>query len=293
MKKIFLLILLMPAVIISQELSAKVTINVEQLPTKYKEKLVNFEQDVTAYINNTRFTGQNWEWDKINCSLNIFFMSGFEEDGYSAQAVITSQRPVEGSTKKSLMISILDNNWKFRYEKGMSMYFGQTDFNPLMSFIDFYAYVILGFDADSYEPLAGSDYFNKALDIAVKGSSNQYGDGYQSSSSTYNKRGLVEGILNAKFRLFREDFYDYHYNGLDIFASDKNKAQANIVKLINNLYKMKDEIGARSVVLPVFFDAKAGEISEYLKGYGDKKIFETLQKLDPGNISKYKTADES
>ncbi|MFH1194465.1 MAG: DUF4835 family protein [bacterium] len=293
MKKIIFLLLFVPVVIISQELNAKVTLNIEQLPTKYKEKLVLFEQQIAEYINNTRFTGENWEWDKIQCSFNIFFISGFEENGFSAQVVITSQRPVEGTDKRSLMLNILDNSWKFRYESGQTNYFGQTDFNPLLSFIDFYAYMILGFDADSYEPLAGSNFYQKALDIAIKGSSSQYSDGWATSSATYNKRGLVEGLLNAKFGKFREDFYEYHYNGLDIFASEKNKAQANIAKMINNLFKMKDEIGARNVVLPVFFDAKSSEIVEYLKGYSDKSIFQTLQKIDPGNITKYRAAEES
>lgn len=292
MKKILIIFLFLPAILISQELTAKVTLNIEQLSTKYKEMLVNFEQDIANYINNTRFTGSNWEWEKIQCSFTIFFISGFEENGFTAQAVITSQRPVEGSDKKSLMVSVLDNTWKFRYEKGQSMYFGQKDFDPLLSFVDFYAYIILGLDADSYEPLSGSDYYQKALDVAIKGSSSQFSDGWVTSSSTYNKRGLVEGLLNAKFRKFREDFFDYHYNGLDIFPVDKSKAQANFVKLINNLFKMKDEIGARSVVMPVFFDAKSGEIVDVLRDYQDKTIFQTLQKLDPGNITKYRAAEE-
>ncbi len=74
---------------------------------------------------------------KLKCSFNIFFTSASEEVNYSAQVVINSTRPVEGSENRSLMLNIMDSKWTFQYQKNQSIYFNPTDFSPLTSFLDF------------------------------------------------------------------------------------------------------------------------------------------------------------
>lgn len=184
----------------------------------------------------------------------------------------------------------MDNLWKFKYEPNQALYFNPTIFDPLTSFLDYYAYIILGFDADSYEPLSGSTYFQKAYDIAILGTTTKYSEGYQLSSTSYNKRGLVENLLNAQYQTFRHDFYNYHYNGLDIFAKKPDKAVSNMANLIKNLFDIKDKIDRRSPLLKVFFDSKYNEIIEYMKKYPDQSIFEKLKSIDPAHVTKYNEA---
>jgi hypothetical protein len=172
------------------------------------------------------------------------------------------------------------------------MYFKQVDFDPLLSFLDFYAYLIIGFDSDSYDPMGGSEWFNKALEIVVKGAGSNNKTGWEYQSASYNKRALLNDLMAAKFQQFREDYYDYHFNGLDIFSRDKAKAQANIVKLINHLNEKIDQLDPRSVLMRVFFNAKAGEMTDYLMDFPDKSIFNTLIKIDNSNMSKYEKALE-
>ncbi len=290
MKKLLFIIFVVVSTIKSQELDATVTVNYEQLPVAAKERLENFQSQIQNYLNNTKFTKGNWEGDRIKCSFNIFFISANDETTYMAQLVVTSQRPIEGTERNSLMLNILDNAWNFKYEKNQAMYFNQTDFDPLVSLLDYYAYIIIGFDLDSYYKLGGSEYFSKALEITIKGANSQFGEGWQAKGTLYNRRGLAENLVNAKYQQFRMDYFDYHYNGLDLLESDNETAMKNIVKLIKNLEKVRDQIDTRSVLLKVFFDAKAGEIVEVLKNYPDKSIFETLKKIDAPHIAKYEEA---
>lgn len=291
MKKIIFLFFFYTVIICAQELEATVEINTEQLPVAARERLENFKYQIQDYLNNNKFTRQPWEGEKIKCNFNIFFTGADNEISYGAQLVVVSQRPIEGTLLNSLMINILDNSWFFQYEKNQSMYFQQTDFNPLTSLLDFYAYIIIGFDMDSYYRLGGTEYFSKALEIAVRGGSTKFSEGWQSESSTYNRRGLVDDLVNAKFQQLRSDIFDYHYNGIDIYnTEEKQTAIKNISKLVLNLYKIKDQISSRSVFMKVFFDAKAGEIAQYLKDYPDKEIYNYLKKLDPPHISKYDEA---
>ncbi|MFC2084912.1 DUF4835 family protein [Bacteroidota bacterium] len=276
-----------------QELNANVTVSYEQLTNDYKERLVDFNQAIEEYFNSSQFTEDVWEWPKITCNFTIFFTSASDETKYSAQVVITSQRPVEGTQMNSLMLSIMDNSWAFDYERGQALYFNQTDFNPLTSFLDFYAYLIIGFDMDSYEPYSGSDYFNEAMNITGLGRSSGYSDSWQIKSSSYNKRALIEDITEATFQQFRQDFTDYHYNGLDLYYKDKNAGLKNIIKLVQNLESVKKKLNRRSVLLNVFFEAKHKELIDYVKKYDDKEsVFEILKKVDPERVSKYIEAIE-
>ncbi|MEW6506870.1 MAG: DUF4835 family protein [Bacteroidota bacterium] len=295
MKKIILLFLISLTIVnrnYSQELDATVVANFENLPVAAKDRLINFGFQVKEYLNNTKFTRQNWEGDKIKCNFNIFFTGGTDELIYNAQLVISSQRIIEGTPRSSLMLSIMDNSWQFKYERNQAMYFNQTDFDPLTSLLDYYAYIIIGFDLDSYYKLGGTEFFSKAFDITVKGASNQFADGWQAKSTAYNRRGLAENLVNAKYQQLRQDIFDYHYNGLDLYHSPQTKLQAqeNMVKLIRNLDKVRGTLDPRSVFLKVFFDAKAGEFVEYLKDYKDKEIFNMLKRINASHISKYDEA---
>ena len=294
MKKLilFALILFSFSTIYSQELEATVQINTEQLQTVYKENLEVFQAQIEDYLNNTKFTGANWEWPKIKCSFNMFFTAGKNETNYTVQVVINSTRTVEESENQSLMLNIMDDKWSFQYEKNQSIYYEPTTFNALTSFLDFYALVIIGMDADSFEPFAGTAFFQEAMRIAVLGGSTGYNDSWGTSSSSYNKRGFIEDATSAAFQRFRQDIFDYHYNGIDIFSRDRDEAYKSFVKLVDNLAKLQKMTNRRSPFINAFFDAKSGELISYLEDYSDRSVFTKLIKIDPAHTTKYIEAEE-
>ncbi len=293
MKKLVVVVLfLLNLNIWGQELEATVQINAEQLQSVYKENLEVFKFQIEEYLNNTKFTNGTWEWPRIKCSFNIFFTAASNETNYSAQVVINSTRPVEGSENRSLMLNIMDSKWSFIYEKNQSLYYEPTDFDPLTSFLDFYSLVIIAMDADSYEPFAGTPFFQEAMRISIMGGSTGYSSSWGTSSSSYNKRGFVEDASSAGFQKFRQDIFDYHYNGLDVFYRDKEATYKAISKLVDNLVKLKKATNRRSPFITAFFDAKSGEIISYLEDYPDRTIFTKLLKVDPAHTTKYIEAEE-
>lgn len=288
MIKKFLILLYLPlASLLSQELNSTVTVNFEGLAVNYREKLVDFAGIIESYINTTQFTGEAWDGQKIDCSYNIFFTAASGETEYTAQVVIVSTRPVYKSTKQSPMLTISDPNWSFRYEPNQSLYANQATFDPLTSFIDFYANIIIGFDWETWQELGGTPYFNKAFNILNLSSSSSYKTGWEQSSASYSKWGLCNDLLNDKYRAFREAYYVYHY-GVDEFQIRKKDAQDKIVHLITVLEDMQKKVGINtSVLMKQFFDTKNGEIVELLKDYPDNQIFQRLKKIDPPHAAKY------
>ena len=287
MKKIILLILVVSSYSYSQELNCNVIVNYQNVPVKNRELLVDFANVVKDYMNTTRFTNETWEGDKIDCTLNIFFTSASSDVDYGAQIVVVSQRPVYKSTRNSLMLTINDGSWSFKYEVGQSMYANLDAFDPLTSLLNYYALIIIGFDLDTWEVLGGTPFFKKAFDIVNLASTSSYTTGWLASSSPYNRWGLVSNLLDEKYSAVRSAIFDYHY-GIDIYSLNKQVGQAKINGLINILYDMYQREGLiKSVFVKTFFDAKYGEITDHMEDFGDKTIFEKLKKIDPSHAGRY------
>ena len=184
------------------------------------------------------------------------------------------------------MLTISDPNWSFRYVPNQAMYANQATFDPLTSFLDFYANIIIGFDWETWADLGGTPYFKKAFNILNLHVGSPFKNGWEQSSASYSRWGLCQDLLNDKYRAFREAFYVYHY-GVDEYQIRKKDAQDKIVNLITVLEDMQKKTGINSVLIKQFFDTKNGEIVDLLRDYPDYKIFERLKKIDPSHAAKY------
>ena len=139
MMKILIVFLALSAAGLAQELNCRVEVNFESLPVNNRELLADFKNVIETYMNTSRFTTENWDGEKIDCSLTIFFSSAAGDVDYTAQIVVVSQRPVYQSTRNSSMLIVNDGAWSFRYERGQALYANQSTFDGLTSFLDYYA----------------------------------------------------------------------------------------------------------------------------------------------------------
>jgi hypothetical protein len=288
MKNLIFVLLLIPfRMIFAQEIAAKVTVNFESLQTEYREKLVNFASQVEDYINKNKWTDLKWEGPKIPVSIQVYFKSGNPSNRYSAQVVISSQRPIYQSEKSTLMLKLIDPNWEFTYEKNQVLLFNPSLFESLTGFINYYVYVILGIDSDSYEEFGGTKFFNQALSIAYQGASSNFSNGWAPGEGSFNRVDFVSEYLNEKFQNFRKAFFDYHYNGLDLASEDPTLPAKKLINFIKVLEDLRNKVFSRSILLKVFFDTKYLEFCEVLRNYSDKSVFDRLKKIDPAHISTY------
>lgn len=290
MKYLFLFFFSFSILVNAQELNCTVRVNVENLETYYRDLLDDFASSVEDYMNKTKFYDGEWEGKRIECAMDIFFTQGANEVNYAAQVVITSKREIYNSLNYTRMLTVSDNSWTFSYEKGQSFYQNDNSFDPLTSFLDFYAYLIIGLDLDSYAELAGTPYFSKALDIVNFAVTGGASNSWLSTTGTYSRRKLVQELLDERYRPFREGFYDYFY-GIDYYNINKTEAQKLIVKFIDKVDASKDKLDVRGVLIKTFFDAKYGEIIDKLKGYKDAEgVLLELKEIDPAHAAKYDEA---
>jgi len=122
----FFLIMIFPAVLTAQELQSRVQIISPSLQTSAADKLLfeQLQQQLTEFMNNTRWTTENFkDEEKIDCNIlmNISEMPSAEDFGGTIQ--ITSSRPVFNTNYKTTLFNYIDDNFKFKYQRGTPLIF--------------------------------------------------------------------------------------------------------------------------------------------------------------------------
>ncbi len=272
-----------------QELECKVTIATELLTAEARENLADFTFQVENYINSYRWTDEDLGGEKIALTINISFQGSPKQNTYTAQAFIGSQRRVYNSEKNTAVLRVMDDQWEFAYQPNKQILHDETLFDPLLSFLNFYAYVVIGLDFESYQMDAGLPYLEKAMNVV--NTARGGGEGWEvGNPSEYSRGGYIEELLNPSFNVIREALYRYHYRGLDLLYHDEAKAKRNMMAALDKIGTLTIKMIRPSQVVRIFFDTKYLEIAETFKGYSDPEVFTRLMNIDPAHRQTYEDA---
>ncbi len=291
---LLLVIFLIPGPVAAQELDPTVDVDLSTLSSDVRDRLSDFKNDITKYLTNTKFTDESIANDvkgkpyKIKCNFQIFVNSSSGFSSYVAQVVLFVQRYIYRTNNFTSLIKIKDDTWDFDYIRGQSFYHDDLKFNNLTSFLDYYAYMIIGLDDDSWEYKLGDKRFQKARDVVNLANANAAGSqGWIGSSSLVAARNTYpQELLDSKYDSYRKGVWIYHFAGIDSMQYNKRQALERISDAITLIAKTKkSEI--RSFTIKAFFDAKYLEIATVMTDYYDKTIYKRLAEIDPDHSSTY------
>lgn len=222
----------------AQELNCQVSINHAQIQTTDIRVFQTLQTSVHEFMNNRRWTDRVLKTEeKIECSIFINIKSR-NGDLYSATIQVQSRRPVFNSSYNSVMLNYLDNDLSFEYVENAPLDFNITSFESnLTSVLAYYAYIIIGFDFDSFGDHAGTPYFNNAQQI-INNAQNASETGWKSFESQKNRYWLVENLLNGSYDDYRKFVYQYHRLGLDQMYDKQSKARTEILSSLQLLTKV-------------------------------------------------------
>jgi hypothetical protein len=304
-KSIIILLLIYSGALKAQDFEVQVTTVVDALSQDAKDKLKDFKQQVEDYFNRNKFYDNSYfnennmpgaELYKIRASIQFNFKGG-NADNYDAQIFIASQRIIDRYDKKqnpkyTTVFKILDERCSFYYSRTMQLIKNDLRFDPFLSLLDYYAYMMLGYDQDSFfpkdDPKNKSIYFTKAQDICNKPMSDRNGWSETGGGSKPSRLQLVQELLNPRYEDFRNAFFEYHWFGLDSLGYSKNSYKI-ILKALKKIGDIKKkEVKAYNVDL--FFENKNTEIADLFLNYGDKKIYDQLILIDPSHQRIYEEA---
>ncbi len=270
---------------LAQKVNCDVQVNYESIPTTNKDLLRDFQSDISNYVNNYTWGSDELD-DEIKCTITIFIKSVVGENRYSAQAFIGSQRQILNSEKSTAVVRLFDETWEFTYVRNRAINHSPYSFDDLTSFLDFYVYIVLGYDYDTYGDLSGSPLFQKAANIASLGRSSGQ-RGWQQSNANYNRIQLIDELVNPKFNPIRSASYAYHFTGLDSLATDPARGLKNILDSVYKIGKAKREADPRNIAIRVFFDTKYLELADLFQTYPDGSVYVALSNIDQAHRTTY------
>lgn len=267
----------------AQELNCEVIVNAEQTGQTNLQVFKTLERSISELINQTSWTDQEFEnQERINCSVFIN-ITGFENESFSGTIQVQSSRPVFGSSMISPVFNFNDEQFSFNYREFEPLNYSQNSYSSnLVSVVSFYVYTILGLDADTFSPEGGTQYYQEANRIV---STAQQGNmtGWRGTDGARSRYRLNTDLLSNAFAVYRDLIYTYHREGLDLMHKDPaagKKAIANSLEKLNSL----NDTRPNSLLMRVFFDAKAQEIEQIFMGGPSvpiSKLQETLNRIAP------------
>ncbi len=276
----------------AQEILLSTEVTMDILTPSQKTYIGEFEQKLNDYVNSHRWTDVEFYGDQIPVRMSVNFQSGTDAGDFTAQVVIDGQRRIwkDGRPTQltSLMFRIMDTKWSFSYLQGQPFVHDEYQYNDITSFIDFYMYLALGMDFDSYEPLAGSPYYQKALTIAQRSQSSRNAGEWQGQSNQYSRMNFISELMNAQYERFREALYWYYYEGLDFLETEPEFARRAVAKALEKIAEILARTGSRSLLLTMWLEAKSSEFCRLLEGYTDRpKLMKLMIQVDPARQQVY------
>ncbi len=276
----------------SQELNCQISILTPQIQASDKSIYDKLQTELRDFMNNRKWTNDEYlNQERIECSMVITISERVSTDEFKASIQIQSRRPVYNSSYNSPMINHQDNDFNFRYVQDQTIEFDETNINSnLTAVLGYYAYMIIGFDYDSFSPEGGTPYFVKAQTI-VNNAQRLSDRGWKAFETSRNRYWLVENFLNVSFEPLREFIYSYHRMGFDRFSENISDARASITDKLSDFKKVYQD-KPNSFLMQIFFTAKADEIINlFSQATNDEKnrALQVLSLVDPANTLKYQT----
>ncbi len=283
----------------AQELNARITVNSSRIANTVNRKVFQTLQNaLNTFVNNRKWTADNFlSNEKIDCNFLLNLQPTDNLNVYSASLTIQVARPVFNSTYMSPLINFQDEDITFKYVEFQQLEFNDNrvsgsdaEASNLTAVMAYYAYMILGFDYDSYSPKGGGPYFLKAQNIVNNAPEGRGISGWKPFDGMRNRYWLVENILNSRYAIMHDIYYNYYRTSLDKMYEDENAARAEMLNVLNLLTNFNND-NPNTMINQFFFQGKANELIKlFSKGpqQDRSRASALLQKLDITNATRYK-----
>lgn len=272
------------------ELNCEVEVNSEKVNTTNRDIFNDLKQSVYDYMNTTKWTNATFgSNEKIYCKLLITLSSWDDATGVmQGDLQIQSQRPVYNSSYTTALINFKDPKVNFSYESGQQLVFSELEMEDnLTAILNFWAYMILALDFDSFELNGGDPYYEKAAKI-VRMAQSSGESGWKAFEDNNNRSAVLSAFTDKATSPIRQMLYDYHRMGLDQMVVTVDKGRSTITHTLENLSKIYD-VAPMSVCLTMFKDAKLDElINIYSKANTSEKeaVYEMLYQVYPSETTR-------
>ena len=269
------------------ELNCEVEVNSDKISNGSRDVFNELKQAITDYMNTTKWTNATFGTnEKIYCKLMLTLSSWDNATGaMEGDLQIQSQRPVYNSSYTTAVINFKDTKVKFFYETGQQLVFSELEMEDnLTAILNFWAYMIIAMDFDTFELNGGDPYYERAAQI-VRLAQSSGESGWKAFEDNTNRSAVLSAFTEKQTSPIRQILYDYHRMRLDQMVVTVDKGRSAITHTLENLAKIYD-VAPMSVCLTMFKDTKLDElINVYSKANTTEKetVYEMLYQVYPSD----------
>ncbi|MCA0932164.1 DUF4835 family protein [Lutimonas saemankumensis] len=275
----------------AQELNCVVFINDAEIGFSNRKIFETLQNAVFEYMNNTKWTSSVYQThERINCSITINILEAISANSFRGSLQLKVSRPVFNSTYSTSILNFNDNNISFTYEEFEPLVYNENNFDSnLVSILTFYAYTILGYQADTFGYKGGENFFKLAenvVNVAQQGG----GVGWNRIDGNFTRYQLNENLLSPVYEQYRKTMYEYHLLGLDRMVDNTRDAKEVISKSVQDLENLFND-RPNTFLIRVFFDTKGDEIVDVFADgprIDTSGLREVLSKIYPAYDEKWK-----
>jgi len=259
----------------------RVTLNVntdlvDQTNINPVKTLENAAQD---FLNNTKWTSsRNLNDGEISIEM-LLTISSVNNNSYAASLQVQSGRLVYNTNYNSPLVNFFDESFGFTYQEFQPFYYDVNRYNNnLISVLSYYINLVIGMEMDSFSPLGGTPYFERARTIANAAQASN-AQGWQANQGQNGRYDIIDALSSTAFNDFRNLIYSYHRNGLDIMTDAPKEAKETIAAQLITLENLMRR-QPNAYLIQSFFDTKAEEISQLFSDGPEVEIKALLRFLN-------------
>ena len=267
----------------AQELNCTVEINSSSVQGSNKSVFETLQGAITEYFNTTTFTNAKFAVnEKIECKF-FLTVKEYTDNTFTGDIQVQSIRPVYNSSYTTTLVNFKDSKVEFTYQEGEPLVFSENSMeSQLTAILNFYAYLFIAVDFDSFSPRGGQVFFDRLGQIVQMAQSSGE-SGWRQFEDNKNRSAVYSAYTDQATSGLRDLLYDYHRKGLDEMSVSPDKGRAAITQSLDYLLKVY-KVNPMSVGLSMFKDAKLDElVNIYSKAPQTERdrVYEQLKDIYP------------
>ena len=272
----------------AQELQCSVEVNTSAIEGTNKSVFDALQQSIGEYFNETKWTNTLFSPnEKIECRF-FLTVKEYADDRIKGDVQVQLIRPVYNSSYTTTLLNFKDTKVEFDYSEGDPLIFNDNSWDSnLTGILNFYAYLFLALDFDSFSPKGGQPYFDKAASVVQMAQSS--GEvGWRTFEDTKNRSAVLNSFTDTNTGMIRDMIYQYHRKGLDEMVTSPDKGRAAItesLKAIGAVYQN----APMSVALSMFRDSKLDELVNIYSQAPQaerEQVYELLKPIYPTDMDR-------
>lgn len=257
----------------SQFKEVNAELDLRRLSEGDRQLFTTLAEDIENYLLNTQFSANANDLEVvIDIRLVLESVSrGGSQTSINAQAIFSNKLDQYFYAK----------GIQFPYSQGRKMYY-TTAFDPLASFLDYYAFMFIATELDTWKYMGGTTFFNRAIELSDLGKDSDWSVGWDDRWKKSRKIKSNQYLRSMRFNYF---------TALDALAAEE--VDITIVKnamstFHEDLLTLDKKLGSNKETLH-FLKAYHESIAELLSALNLKDTLELLLLYDHDNKKVYES----